>query len=311
MKFLTSLVVLALAVVTACKPKPPVDSSQDASSKLLNVVATTGMIADMASQIAGDKAQVTTLMGPGVDPHLYKATAGDVAALQTADVILYNGLFLEGRMAELLREISGSGRITVALGEKLPSESVLHPDGGTGHADPHIWHDVSLWAQCIPHVQEALSHARPEYAQEFKTRAEDLQRRYQELDQWVHAEIQSIPETRRVLVTSHDAYEYFGRAYGLQVVGLQGISTATEAGLADMAKLADFIRERGVPAIFVESSVPQGAIQQLSRETGAKVGGELYSDALGTPGEVKGGYDPGTYDGMIRHNVITIVSALR
>lgn len=277
----------------------------------LHVVATTGMVGDMVARVAGDRARVEYLMGPGVDPHLYKATASDVRKLQRADVIFYNGLYLEGKMQSILERMAQGGRAVAAVTAAIDHGRLLDPGDGSGHPDPHLWFDTALWSECIPIVVATLSRVRPESADYFAAQGDKVQREMTALHQWVLAKVAELPAPQRILVTSHDAYGYFGEAYGFTVVGLQGISTVSEAALADMAKLVDFIRERQVKAIFVESSVPHATIERIATDAKVKIGGELFSDAMGSPGQMENGYDLGTYDGMVRHNVTTIVEALK
>jgi len=267
------------------------------------------MVADLAKQVGGADVVVEGLMGPGVDPHLYKATASDVLKLQRAEVILYNGLLLEGRMSDLFVKMARGQRHVYALADALPEDRLIEAE--SGHHDPHVWFDVELWSRCVDPVVEAFSKADAARAAAYRERGDATKARLAELHAWAEAKARELPETRRVLVTSHDAYGYFGRAYGFQVVGLQGISTASEAGLADMARLVDFIRQRGVKAIFVESSVSPATIQRIAADARVRIGGELFSDAMGTPGQIEHGYDLGTYEGMIRHNLTTIVEALK
>lgn len=277
----------------------------------LRVVATTGMVGDMVARIAGERAEVEYLMGPGVDPHLYKAPASDVRKLQRADVIFYNGLFLEGKLQSILERMAKSGRAAVAITAGIDHDRLLEPGDGSGHPDPHIWFDTSLWAECIPAVVAELSNAAPRSADYFRAQGQQVQAEMVELHQWVLSKVAELPTSQRILVTSHDAYGYFGKAYGFTVVGLQGISTVSEAALADMARLVDFIRENQVKAIFVESSVPHATIERIATDARVAIGGELFSDAMGTPGQIENGYDLGTYDGMVRHNITTIVEALK
>lgn len=277
----------------------------------VRVVTTTGMVGDMVSRIGGDHVRVDYLMGPGVDPHLYKATASDVRKLQRAQVIFYNGLFLEGKMQEIFERMARGGRSVRAITKNLDHDRLIHPNDSTGHPDPHIWFDTALWAECIADVVETLQAVSPEAADQFAAQGQRVQAEMLELHTWVQGKVAELPASKRILVTSHDAYGYFGRAYGFQVVGLQGISTVSEAALADMARLVDFIRERNIKAIFVESSVPHATIERIATDAEVVIGGELFSDAMGTPGQIEHGYDLGTYDGMVRHNVTTIVDALK
>jgi manganese/zinc/iron transport system substrate-binding protein len=269
------------------------------------------MAADLVRQVAGDRAVVEGLMGPGVDPHLYKATASDIVKLQRADAIFYNGLMLEGRLADLFTRLARTKRHVYALAESIPEEALLEPEDYAGHHDPHVWFDVGLWARCVDVVVEGLSAADAKNASYYTSQGQTVKDRLAALDAWAKAKAAELPGERRVLVTSHDAYNYFGRAYGFEVIGLQGISTVSEAGLADMARLVDFIKARGVKAIFVESSVPPDTIRRLAQDAGVRVGGELFSDAMGTPGQMENGHDLGTYEGMVRHNLTTIVEALK
>ncbi len=277
----------------------------------LRVVTTTSMVTDLVRQVAGERAAVEGLMGPGVDPHLFKPTAADVLKLQKADAIFYNGLLLEGKMTDLFTRLARGRKAVFALTEKLSDERLLAPPEFSGHHDPHVWFDVMLWHDCVPTVVAGLTAADPTGRDYYERQGAAVQESLRKLHEWALATAAELPVEKRVLVTSHDAYNYFGRAYGFTVVGLQGISTATEAGLADVARLTDFIKARRVKAIFVETSVPHATIERVARDSGARVGGELFSDAMGTPGQIENGYDLGTYEGMIKHNLTTIVEALR
>ena len=277
----------------------------------LRVVSTTGMVNDLVKRVGGDAITADVLMGPGVDPHLYKATAADVLKLNRADVVFYNGLLLEGKMTDVFTRMARSGKRVYAITEKLPSARLLKSEDYEGHPDPHVWFDVELWAECVPVIAARLSEAAPEQKAVFAANAAKVSEELAALHAWSKAKSAELPEEKRVLVTSHDAYNYFGRAYGFQVVGLQGISTVSEAALADMAKLTDFIKKRGLKAVFVESSVSHATIERIAKDSGVKVGGELFSDAMGAPGTIENGYDVGTYEGMIKHNLNTIVGALK
>ena len=282
-----------------------------AAEKKLKVTATVTMVADLVRNVGGDRVEVEALMGPGVDPHLYKAAASDVTKLQQADVIFYSGLLLEGKMQDIFNKLARSKRFVYAATEAIPVERLLEPPEFAGHYDPHVWFDVTLWKLCLSAVAKGLSEADPTGKELYEKRAVETGARMDALHAWALAKAAELPSERRILVTSHDAYNYFGRAYGFQVVGLQGISTVAEAGLADMAKLSDFIKQKAIKAVFVESSVPHNTIERISKDTGAKIGGELFSDAMGTPGKMENGYDLGTYEGMIKHNLSTIVDALK
>ena len=277
----------------------------------LRVTTTIGMVADLVRQVGGDRVEVEQLMGPGVDPHLYKPTSTDASRLSKADVIFYSGLMLEGRMADLFARLARSGKKVYPTTESVSEELLLEPKEFQGHYDPHIWFDVSMWAQTVPTIVKGLSEADPEGRTLYENNGAALMERMGKLHQWCKDTAAALPESKRILVTSHDAYNYFGRAYGFKVIGLQGVSTVSEAALADMANLVDFIRKQDVKAIFVESSVNPAAIRRVAEDAGVKIGGELYSDAMGNPGEMRHGFDTGTYDGMVRYNVATIVEALQ
>jgi len=275
----------------------------------IEAVATIGMITDIVGRVGGDRVHVQGLMGPGVDPHLYKARAGDVRRVAGADVIFYNGLHLEAAMGEVFEGMAGRTR-TVAVTENIPEERLLTPAEFKGAHDPHVWFDVRMWMAATRRVEQALVGMDPVGAPLYHANAARYLAELDSLDQWVRERVAELPPERRVLVTAHDAFNYFGRAYGFQVRGLQGISTAAEAGTADVQGLADFIVARRLPAIFVESSIPRRtveAVQAAARARGhrVRIGGSLFSDAMGDAGTPEG-----TYVGMVRHNVNTIVDAL-
>ena len=275
-----------------------------------SVVCTTGMIADLARGIGGDRIAVTGLMGPGVDPHYYKASQGDIERLGKADLILYNGLFLEGKMEEIFAKMARKKRV-IAVTEPVPEERLRRPAEFDGNYDPHIWFDVSLWRQTIPLVVDNLAAIDPAGAEEFRRRGEAYTAELEQLHAWVAVQVGQIAAAHRVLVTAHDAFGYFGQAYDIEVVGLQGISPVAEYGVNDVSRMVDLIVERGVKAIFVESSVPQRSINAvkegcLARGHEVKIGGTLYSDAMGEPGSAAD-----TYIGMVRTNVNTLGAALR
>jgi manganese/zinc/iron transport system substrate-binding protein len=268
------------------------------------------MIGDLALHIGGDHVEVTSLMGPGVDPHLYKASEGDVGRMSGADLILYNGLHLEGAMAEVLERLAD--RIpTVAVASGIDDSLLLAPPEFLGNHDPHIWFDVSLWMRAADRVASALVEHDPAHAESYLESLAEYHRKLTRLHDYVLDVAATVPPEARVLVTAHDAFNYFGRAYGFEVKGLQGISTATEAGTADVQALAEFIAKRKLPAMFVESSVPPRSIQAVQEAVRARgfqvqIGGELFSDAMGEDGTALG-----TYVGMISHNIETIAAALK
>ena len=300
------LLTLALTLLLAC------GGGGDAipiGERPVRVVATTGMIADAARQIGGARVEVTGLMGPGVDPHLYKASEGDVSRMARADLILFNGLHLEGKMTEVFDNMRR--RIaTVAVAEGIDRERLVQPAAYAGNYDPHVWFDVTMWRIAVTAVAEALIAVDPDHADSYRASLERYAATLDSLHAYVAERAASVPEDQRVLVTAHDAFNYFGLAYGFDVRGLQGISTASETGTADVQALAAFIAERRIPAIFVESSVSPRYIEALraavrSRGFDVVIGGSLFSDALGNPGTPEG-----EYVGMVRHNIDTIVAAL-
>jgi manganese/zinc/iron transport system substrate-binding protein len=304
------LALLILTGVTACSGSQAGTTAASGGDTPLNVVTTTGMIADIAKNVGGDHVQATSLMGPGIDPHLYKASAGDVNRLFEADIIFYNGLHLEASMGKVLERFNESGATTVAVAEAIDPEKLQAPPEFEGFYDPHVWFNVAFWMDAATAVQDALIAIDPAHADDYAANAQAYLAELSELDAYVAEQAARVPKEQRVLITAHDAFNYFGKAYGFEVRGLQGISTASEAGTADVQDLARFITERRIPAIFVESSVPPRtveAVQAAVRAQGfdVQIGGELFSDAMGSPGTPEG-----TYDGMVRHNIDTIVGAL-
>lgn len=278
----------------------------------LRIVTTTAMLADMATHVLGDVGEATALMGPGVDPHLYKATQGDLTKLQAADLIIYNGLHLEGKMGEVLEKLERiPGKRVFNAGKNCPEDLLIRTDGTTENHDPHIWFDVSLWSHIATPMANVLGDLRPELQSDFQKRAEEKIEALDSLHHWVKQEMQSLEPEQRILITAHDAFEYFGRAYGIEVRGLQGISTLSEAGLRDVKELVDLIVERKIKAVFIESSVPVRDIEAvvagcLERGHEVRIGGTLFSDAMGEAGTPEG-----TYTGMVAHNVRTIKEELQ
>jgi len=272
------------------------------------VVCTTGMVADLARSIGGDRVEVRALMGPGVDPHLYKASPGDVRLLESASMVLYSGLHLEGRMLEPIKAMA-KFKPVIAIGEAVPVDQRRTFEGGHD-GDPHVWMDASLWSLAALRMRDELIKLAPADKDGFTARAEQIAAQMAELHVWAKRRLAQIPPDRRVLVTAHDAFNYFGRAYGVEVMAIQGVSTDSEAGLRDMNALVETLVSRKIKAVFVETSVPQRTIQALVEGCKARgheivIGGELYSDALGGPGS-----GAETYAGMLRHNVETIAKAL-
>jgi manganese/zinc/iron transport system substrate-binding protein len=284
--------------------------AQDLSQRKVRVVATTGMIADIVANVGGERVDATGLMGPGVDPHLYQASEGDVSRLRNADVIFYNGLHLEAQMANVLERMNEMDRVTVAVTEQIDEEMLLASPTYVGSYDPHVWFDVSLWMEAVEVVVQTMADVDPEHAEGYRENGEAYLEELAALHSYVQEQVARVPQQQRVLVTAHDAFGYFGEAYGFDVRGLQGISTEAEASTADVQRLAQFIAERQIPALFIESSVPQRNVEAVQAAVQAQgfdvvIGGELFSDAMGNPGT-----EEGTYIGMVRHNVDTIVSAL-
>lgn len=283
-------------------------SSPQAGNGKLQVTTTTGMIADLVKNVGGNHVEVTALMGTGVDPHLYKASQGDIQKLDQSDLIFYNGLHLEGKMTEILEKIGRKKPVT-AVSEKIDSSKLLNL--GDGLHDPHIWFDVQLWMSAAEVVRDTLIKQDPSHKADYEKQAQAYLAELQKLDQEVKEQINSIPKEQRVLVTAHDAFSYFGRAYEVEVVGLQGISTAAEYGLKDVQNMVNLITNRKIKAVFVESSVPKRSIEAVvegAKQKGhqVKIGGELYSDAMG-----KAGTPEGTYIGMVRANASTITNSLK
>jgi manganese/zinc/iron transport system substrate-binding protein len=310
MKFSKYLILAVLIVMSLSCSSNDETKTSSTDEERINIVATTGMIADMVSVVGGDKVKVRGLMGPGVDPHLYKASAGDVALLSKADLIFYNGLHLEGKMSEIFQQMTKRGIKTVAVTDGIDRKYLMAPPEFKGNYDPHVWFDVGMWSDTVGTVKESLIKFDPGNSDYYNDNAEAYLKELEELDKFVQQRADSLPEDKRVLITAHDAFNYFGRGYGFEVKGLQGISTESEAGTADVQALAAIIVERQIPAIFVESSVPPRYIEAVqaavkSKGFDVRVGGELFSDAMGNPGTPEG-----NYIGMVRHNVNTVVNAL-
>ena len=277
----------------------------------LNIVTTTTMITDLVQNIGGDLVNIKGLMGSGVDPHLFKASEGDVSKLVNADVIFYNGLHLEGKLVEVFEKMGSKTTNTIELGAALDKSQLIGSEYFASNYDPHVWFNIAFFKQFAKKVTAVLSEKNPENAAAFLENETLFLEKLEKLEQKVLTTIGTLPKEKRILVTAHDAFNYFGKNYGFNVVGLQGISTATEAGVQDVQKLATFIIENKVKAIFVESSVPKRTIEALQAAVKSKdhevvIGGTLYSDALGNAGTVEG-----TYIGMFEYNVNTIVDALK
>lgn len=286
------------------------DSASGSEEKKLQVTTTIAQIADAADQIGGEHVDVESLMGPGIDPHLYKATQSDMQKLQDADVILYNGLHLEGQMLEVFENMQDKTP-AVAIGEQINDSGLLTDAEDDSLSDPHIWFDIAIWKDAIGSITDTFIEEDPENKADYEKNEAAYLRELDELKTYAEEQIASIPEEQRVLITAHDAFQYFGEAYDMEVMGLQGLSTDSEFGLADIQRLVDTLTERKIGAVFVESSVSEKSINAVidgAKEAGheVKIGGELYSDAMGEVGT-----EEGTYIGMYRHNVDTIVEALK
>lgn len=291
-------------VIIAC------ESTEKNSSGKLKVVATTGMLYDAVLNVAGDLVEAEAIMGPGVDPHLYKATQGDLARFKQADVIIYNGILLEGKLTEVLKKL-GRQKPAFPVGESIPEPLLLSAVGYTDAYDPHVWFDVTRWKMVVKEISRSLGKVDSVNARVYDQNTTHYLMRLDSLHDFVQARISEIPVDQRILITAHDAFGYFGDAYDIQVKGLQGISTVADFGLKDITNLIDIIIDNNIKAIFVETSVSEKSINAVitgCREKGqdVKVGGYLYSDAMG-----KFGTEEGTYIGMFEKNVNTIVEALK
>ncbi len=288
------------------------DIALDASSSnaQYTIVTTCAMVTDIVRVVAADKAEVVGLMGEGVDPHLYKPTRNDVKRLMDGDLIFYSGLMLEGRMTDTFAKVARQGKLVYPVTEEIEESYLREPPEFAGHWDPHVWMDVAAWSQCVSVVAKALTEFDPANAETYEDNKQTYQDDLKELDAYIKKVIASIPQEHRVLVTAHDAFGYFSRAYGIEVRAIQGLSTESEAGVKDIVDLVEFIVERKVKAIFVETSVSQKNIQAVIEGAEKKgwtvgIGGELFSDAMGKPGTYEG-----TYRGMMDHNATIIARAL-
>jgi len=304
-RYAASLLTLALAV-----PLAHADVEQaDVEKAPLNVVTTIGMIADVAREVGGECVAVEAMMGPGVDPHLYQASAGDVKTLREADQILYSGYALEGQLGDVLDNFSRQKTTVGVAPESIEPSQLLTAQDVYG-IDPHLWMDVSLWAQTVDTVSDTIIEARPACEDAIRARVDAYEKQLAALHEWVKESIATIPEEQRILVTAHDAFNYYGRAYDIEVEGIQGISTDTETGIADIRRMSDVVIDREVPAVFIESTINPRTIQAVidaaeQRGHDVEIGGQLYSDAMGANNTADG-----TYIGMLRANTKIIVEAL-
>ena len=294
-------------ILTACKGKRQKEPTEN---QKLTIVTTTGMIADLVKNIGADSVEVQALMGPGVDPHLYKATQGDLGRLQKAELIFYNGLHLEGKMGEVFEKLERIKKV-VPVAARVDTAALLQNPVYKDAHDPHIWFDVSLWLTTVEVVLQVLTEADRENAPLYVENAARYQKQLSALHEWVKQQIGSIPAKNRIMITAHDAFSYFGRAYGIEVRGLQGVSTLSEFGLKDRVDLVNYIVEKQIKAVFLETSVSEkniNAIIEGCRQKGHEVviGGSLYSDAMGAAGTPEG-----TYIGMVKSNVNALVKSLK
>ncbi len=301
---LVSIGLVALGILVVMRQAPHAERG----SKLL-AVATTGIVADAVKHVAGDRAEVVALMGPGVDPHLYHARESDVQRLADADIIFYNGLHLEGKMGQIFERMAQQKKVC-AVSHGI-DRSLLRASEFQDAYDPHVWFDVTLWMKCVEQIRDCFIQYDPAHEQEYRYNADRYLQELSELDTYIRLRVAQLPEKRRVLITAHDAFSYFGRAYGFTIVSLQGISTDSEIGVGDVTRVVDYIIAHDIPALFAEASLPKSnvaAVQQAVRAHGKEVGigPELYSDTLGEPGTVQE-----TYVGMVRSVVDRIVDALQ
>jgi len=300
------ILAFVLLLLSGCIKKKPADSDGK-----LNIITTTTMLYDLAAAIGGEHVKVTALMGPGIDPHLYQASAGDVTKMQGADIVVYNGLHLEGKMGEIFAALARTGRNIICAEDGIDDSMLLSDEYNPDIHDPHIWFNVSIWKDVAKHAASRLAGIDPANAAAYYANLDKYLSGLDELENYIRGRVNEVPANQRVLVTAHDAFRYFGGAYGFEVLGLQGISTDAEAGTADVSRLAAFIAENRIKAIFVESSVPPRNIQALQAAVKARgfevaIGGELYSDSLG---DKDSAHD--TYILTFKANIDTIVDALR
>lgn len=298
----------ALMFVTACSGTDPETGANDAEQSKLKVTSTTSQIGDIVKNVGGNYVDAESLMGPGTDPHLYQATQKDIGKLNEADIIFYNGLHLEGKMAEIFKKMKQE-KPTCAVADGVPEGKLIKQ--GESAYDPHIWFDVELWQYAVDEVVKGLSEVDKDHADEFETNGERYKKELAELDTWAKKSLGQIPEKSRVLVTAHDAFNYFGNAYDIEVKGLQGLSTESEYGIKDVQNIVNVLVEREIKAVFVESSISERSIHAVvegAKQKGhnVSIGGELYSDAMGEEGT-----EEGTYIGMFKHNINTIKNALK
>lgn len=295
---LTSLMTLVLTAFSSTE------------SKQFDIVTTTAMVGDITTKVVGDRGKIKGLMGEGVDPHLYKPTAADAKSILSSDIVFYSGLMLEGRMTDTFMKAARIGKTVYPVTELIDETFLLEPPEMEGHWDPHVWMDVSAWSHAVDAVASAMCEQDTVHCDEYNKRAASYKKELASLHAYIKESIASIPETSRVLITAHDAFNYFGRAYGIEVIGIQGLSTESEAGIDDVNKLVDLLVKKQIKAVFVESSVSDRNVKALiegaaSRGHEVIIGGRLFSDAMGEQGTYEG-----TYIGMLDHNATIITRAL-
>ncbi|MFK3959668.1 metal ABC transporter solute-binding protein, Zn/Mn family [Guptibacillus hwajinpoensis] len=297
---------LLLIVMSGCSST----ETNKGNEEKINVTTTIGQIGDIVENIGKDHVQVDSLMGPGIDPHLYKASQGDINKLSNADIIFYNGLHLEGKMGEIFAKMKGE-KPTYPVAEAIPEEKLLITQGSSKAVDPHVWFDIDLWKYAVLEVRDGLIEYDPDHKEDYEKNAEEYLEELTKLQEEAQSKLNEIPEESRVLVTAHDAFQYFGQAYGMEVKGLQGLSTDSEYGLRDVQNLVNVLADQNIKAVFIESSISERSINAVvegARKKGheVEIGGELFSDAMGEKGSPEG-----TYIGMYQHNIETIVEALK
>lgn len=297
-----SLLLAAIVFVPGCRNGEPAQNDNRPF-----VVTTTNLIHDVVRNVGGDDIRTVSLMGPGVDPHVYRATPRDFHKMERSDLVLYNGLYLEGRLSEILDRLGDQSR---AVTGTIPREKLIDATDFGGAYDPHVWFDAKLWTYVVKDVRDALTKLLPEHEEDFARRAYEYVKELRALHAYAEKRIQDLPQERRIMITAHDAFRYFSRAYDIEVRGLQGLSTATEFGIQDVTRMVSLIIERGIPAIFIETGVNTRAIESVvagvrRRGYEIQIGGKLFSDSMGAMDTPEG-----TYSGMFRHNVDTIVTAL-
>ncbi len=305
------LTIFLIGALASCAPEvKQADQNQGTTPRKLKIVATTNILGDMVKNIVKSKAEVTVLMGAGVDPHLYKATQNDIAALMDADIIIYNGLHLEGKMGEVFERIDND-KLVLAASDGVPDSLLIISNSFQGAHDPHIWFDPKIWSKACEYITRQIAAKDSVNAEIIKQQGLSYANNMLGIDFWITQEMKALPKEKRILITAHDAFGYFGKAYEIKVKGLQGISTLSEYGLKDVTEMVDYIIQNKIKAIFVETSVNQQSVEAVvegCKEKGyvVKIGNSLFSDAMGEPNG-----EGGTYLDMIKHNVNSIIKELK